>query len=78
MKYKADITDTKHYFLIETTDSESSSSYKRICNSYDEAVKYVPDYYDWYCHPGTCTIVKVDSCFNIINRWRFWKGVREQ
>lgn len=69
--------NTKHYFLIRTTDSEYSSSYKRICDSYEEALEQVPNYYDWYCHPGTCTIVEVDSCFNTINRWRFWKGELE-
>jgi hypothetical protein len=69
--------NTKHYFLIETTDSERSSSYKKICDSYEEAIEQVPNYYDWYCHPGTCTVVEVDSNFKTIKSWRFWKGELE-
>lgn len=69
--------NTKHYFLIRTTDNEYSSSYKRICDSYDEAVEQVSNYYDWYCHPGCCTVVEVDSNFRTINSWRFWKGELE-
>lgn len=69
--------NTKHYFLIETTDSERSSSYKRICDSYEEAVEQVLDYSDWYCGNGTCTVVEVDSNFRELNRWRFWDGKLE-
>lgn len=67
----------KHYFLIETTYSEWGSSYKKICESYDEAVEQVPNYSDWWCNKGTCTIVEVDSDFREINRWRFWNGKLE-
>ena len=65
----------KHYFLIKTTDSEYSSSYKRICETYEEAVKQVPNYANFYCNQGTCTIVEVDANFKEINNWYFNGGV---
>lgn len=69
--------NTKHYFLIETTYSEYGSHYRKICESYDEAVAQVPNYADWYCENGTCTVVEVDSNFRKINSWRFWHGKLE-
>ena len=69
---------TKHYFLIKTTDSERSSSYKKICESYDEAVEQVQNYADWYCDRGCCKIVEVDSEFNTLRYWNFWKGKLEK
>lgn len=69
--------NTKHYFLIRTTDNEYNSSYKKICDSYEEAVEQVPNYSDWYCGNGTCTVVEVDSNFRTINSWRFWNGERK-
>lgn len=66
--------NTKHYFLIKTTFSEHSAGYVKICESYDEAVEQVPNYYDWYCHPGTCTVVEVDSNFKELKKWNFWRG----
>ena len=64
----------KKYYLIETTDNEWSSSYKKICESYEEAEKEVMNYADWYCGKGCCTIVKVDSNFNRLAHYKFWNG----
>lgn len=66
--------NTKHYFLIETSDTEYSSSYKRICETYEEAVEQVPNYANFYCNNGTCTVVEVDSNFREVKKWRFWNG----
>lgn len=64
----------KKYYLIETTDNERSSSYKEICETLEEAESKVMSYADWYCSNGCCRIVKVDSKFNTIERYDFWKG----
>ena len=66
--------NTKHYFLIEKTFSERSSGYVKICESYDEAIEQVPNYADWWCNNGTCTVVEVDSNFKEVNKWRFYNG----
>lgn len=64
----------KYYYLIKTTDNEWSSSYKEICETLEEAESKVMNYADWYCSNGCCRIVKVDSKFNTIERYDFWKG----
>jgi hypothetical protein len=64
----------KYYYLIETTDGERSSSYKKICDSLEEAVESVPNYSDWYCSKGCCTIVKVDSNFKRRETYHYWRG----
>lgn len=64
----------KYYYLIETTDSEYTSSYKKICESYEEAEKEIKNYSDWYCSKGSCTIVKVTSNFKIKGRYKYWEG----
>lgn len=64
----------KYYYLIKTTNNEYSSSYKKICESFDEAKKEVPNYADWYCEKGCCTVECVDSNFNRIASYRVWKG----
>lgn len=64
----------KYYYLIETTDSERSSSYKEICETLEEAESKVMNYADWYCNKGCCRIVKVDSMFNRCEYYKFWKG----
>jgi hypothetical protein len=64
----------KLYYLIETTDSERGSSYKKICETLEEAEKEVMNYADWYCAKGCCKIVKVDSNFNRREYYKFWKG----
>jgi hypothetical protein len=64
----------KYYYLIRTTDTEHSSSYKKICESYEEAESEVMNYADWWCQKGTCTVVKVDSDFKIVMSFRFYDG----
>ena len=64
----------KHYFLIETSNNEWSSSYKKICDTYEEAIKEVPNFADWYCGKGCCTVHEVDNNFNVCKTYKFWKG----
>ena len=64
----------KHYFLIRTSDNEWSSSYKKICDTYEEAVKEVPNFADWFCENGCCTIREVDNNFTVCKTYKFWKG----
>ena len=64
----------KYYYLILTTDNEWNSSYKEICETYEEAESKVMNYSDWYCAKGCCKIVKTDSKFNTIESYKFWKG----
>ena len=64
----------KKYYLIETTDNEYSSSYKEICETLEEAQSKVMNYADWWCSNGCCRIVIVDSKFNKIEYYKFWKG----
>ena len=68
----------KYYYLIETTDNEWHSSYKEICETYEEAESKVMNYADWYCSKGCCIIVKVDSKFNVLESHRFGKGELEK
>lgn len=64
----------KHYYLIRTSDSEWSSSYKKICETFEEAKREVHNFADWYCGNGCCTVYEVDSKFNVWKIYRFWKG----
>lgn len=64
----------KHYFLIETSDNEWSSSYKKICGTFVEAENEVKNFADWFCENGCCKIREVDSDFNICKTYKFWKG----
>lgn len=65
----------KHYFLIRVSTSEYNSSYRKICETYDEAVSQVNNFADWFCDYGCCDIEEVDSDFNVIQTYEFWKGV---
>jgi hypothetical protein len=65
----------KYYYLIETTDDEWHSSYKEICETFEEAKSKIMNYSDWYSSYGSCKIRKVDSHFNTLETWRFRKGV---
>lgn len=65
----------KHYFLINTTDNERDSSYKKICDTLDEAKKEVPNFANWYCSKGTCDIHEVDENFNIYKVYHFRNGL---
>jgi hypothetical protein len=56
----------KRYFLIRTSDSEYSSSYKKICTTLEEAKKEVPNFADWWSPAGTCDIHEVDENFTIV------------
>ncbi|MBO5423914.1 MAG: hypothetical protein J6A25_07710 [Lachnospiraceae bacterium] len=64
----------KRYFLIRTADSERSSSYKKICETLEEAKKEVPNYADWWCSNGTCSIHEVDENFITYKVYYFTKG----
>lgn len=64
----------KHYFLIRTSDNEWDSSYKKICETLEDAEKEVPSFADWYCSPGTCSIHEVDENFNPYKVYEFRDG----
>ena len=64
----------KRYFLIETTDSELRSSYKKICGTLEEAKKEVPNYADWWSNKGTCSIHEVDENFVTYKVYKFVDG----
>lgn len=64
----------KRYFLIRVADSEKSSSYKKICETYEEAVKEVPNFADWWCDKGTCSIHEVDKNFVTYKIYEFVNG----
>lgn len=62
----------KKYYLIETTDSERSSSYKYITDSLEEAEQQVNNFANWWCNNGTCTIVTVNQSMRVLET-RFYK-----
>ena len=62
----------KRYYLIRTASNEWDSSYKKICDTLEEAKKEVPNFADWYCPPGTCSIHEVDEDFNIYKVYSFY------
>ena len=64
----------KKYYLIRTADNEYRSSYKKICETYEEAVKEVPNFADWFSHSGTCNIHEVDADFNTYKVYHFSNG----
>ena len=64
----------KRYYLIQTTDNEYRSSYKKICATLEEAKKEVPNYADWWSTKGTCTICEVDENFTVYAEYRFVNG----
>jgi hypothetical protein len=61
----------KRYFLIRTSDSEYSSSYKKICTTLEEAKKEVPNFADWWSPAGTCDIHEVDENFTTYKVYKF-------
>ena len=64
----------KHYFLIRTSDNEWNSSYKKICDTFEDAKKEVPNFADWYCSAGTCEIREVDENFVTYKVYKFRDG----
>lgn len=64
----------KRYYLIRTSNNEWDSSYKKICDTLEEAKKEVPNFADWYCSPGTCSIHEVDTDFNTYKEYYFHDG----
>lgn len=64
----------KRYYLIRTSDNEWSSSYKKICDTLEEAKKEVPNFADWYCSAGTCAIHEVDENFVTYKVYHFMNG----
>lgn len=68
----------KYYYLIRTSDNEWGSSYKKICESLEEAKREALNYADWYCEKGCCTVHRVNSNFKVIASYRVWKGKWER
>ena len=64
----------KRYYLISTVDNERSSSYKKICDTLEDAKKEVPNFADWYCLDGTCSIHEVDENFVTYKVYEFRDG----
>lgn len=64
----------KRYYLIRTTNNEWDSSYKKICDTLEEAKREVPNFADWYCSKGTCSIHEVDENFNTYKTYEFVNG----
>lgn len=64
----------KHYYLIRTSNNEWSSSYKKICETFEEAQREVPNFADWYCPAGTCDVHEVDENFVTYKVYRFREG----
>ena len=65
----------KRYFLIRTSDSEYNSSYKKICETLEEAKKEVPNFADWWSPAGTCDIHEVDENFITYKIYHFRNGL---
>ena len=63
----------KRYYLIQTSN-ERDSRYNKICDTLEEAKKEVPNYTDWRCNKGTCTICEVDENFTVYKEYRFENG----
>ena len=64
----------KRYYLIRTSDNEWNSSYKKICDTLEEAKREVPNFADWYCSAGTCAIHEVDENFVTYKVYEFMNG----
>ena len=64
----------KFYWVIKTTVNEYSTVNRQIFETYEEAVKEVMNYTDWYCDKGTCSIEKIDNYFREYETYRFYKG----
>lgn len=65
----------KHYFLIKTTVNEWNTCYEYIADTLEEAEAHIMEFDDWYCMPGTCTIVEVDSRMRKIKEYKYEEGV---
>lgn len=63
----------KKFYLIETTNSEVSSSYKYITDSLEEAEQQVNNFADWWRNNGTCTIVTVNQSMRVLEM-RFYEN----
>lgn len=61
----------KHYFLIM---SDMSLRYQKICETYEDAVKEVPNFADWNDSVGTCAIHEVDANFLVYKVYYFKNG----
>ena len=68
----------KRFYLIETTDNEYRSSYKRICRSLEEAIQEVPNFADWWSPKGTCTICEVDEKFTVYKTYKYVEGKQKE
>ena len=65
----------KRYFLIRTSDNGWDSSYKKICDTLEEAKKEIPNYADWWSPAGTCDIHEVDENFTTYKIYHFRNGL---
>ena len=64
----------KKYYLIGTADNEWFSSYKKICDTLEEAKREVPNFADRSCSAGTCVIHEVNENFVICKVYEFMNG----
>ena len=64
----------KRYYLIRVADSDRSSSYKKICETLEEAKKEVPNYADWWSPKGSCDIHEVDENFTTYKVYSFYNN----
>ncbi len=64
----------KRYYLISTANNERDSSYKKICETLEEAKKEVPNYADWWSPKGSCSIYEVDENFTIYKIYNFYNN----
>lgn len=61
-------------YVIKTTDTEYTSSYKVYYATLDEARAHIMDYNGWYENKGSCTICKVDNHFRVWKEWIYYNG----
>ena len=62
------------FYLIHTSDTEWSGSYKYITIDRDDAFNHVLQFANWYCGAGCCTVEKKNKDFRTVEKWSFWKG----
>ena len=66
-------------YAIETTKNEWNSSIDDVYDTFDEAMKNIYKYEDWYCSKGTCTIKLLQiggkgGLYETIKTYRVWEG----
>lgn len=65
----------KHYFLVRTSDSTYSGSYKFIAETFEEAENFLKNNeLDWYAPKGTGSIFEVNQYMKELKRWYYFDG----